>query len=94
MEVSAVKCLRCGDIVYSRSRHDFRWCSCESVAIDGGQGNSYCKVTGQPDQFEMTKINVDATLEQLLEDYAKSKDKLGLIRGYTLIGEVLDKALQ
>jgi hypothetical protein len=31
------KCLRCGDVIESTHRHDFRWCSCGAIAVDGGQ---------------------------------------------------------
>lgn len=33
---NAVKCNRCGDIIESTHRHDFKWCSCQTVAVDGG----------------------------------------------------------
>lgn len=31
-----VKCLKCGDIIQSLHRHDFKWCKCKSIAVDGG----------------------------------------------------------
>ena len=31
-----VHCLKCGDIIESRSRHDFVTCSCGAVSVDGG----------------------------------------------------------
>ena len=34
--LNRVKCLSCGDIITSQNRHDFVWCSCKSVAVDGG----------------------------------------------------------
>ena len=34
--VLAIRCDKCGDILYSRARHDCRWCSCDLCAIDGG----------------------------------------------------------
>ena len=33
---NAAKCKRCGDIIESKSTHDFVWCSCKSLAVDGG----------------------------------------------------------
>lgn len=30
------QCLLCGDVIESKHRHDFRYCSCESLAVDGG----------------------------------------------------------
>ena len=32
-----VKCLKCGDIVESKNRHDFVTCSCGNVSVDGGK---------------------------------------------------------
>jgi hypothetical protein len=31
------KCLKCGDVIESKSRHDFVYCSCEEIFVDGGQ---------------------------------------------------------
>lgn len=33
---NAVRCTRCGDVIESVHRHDFKWCSCGTVAVDGG----------------------------------------------------------
>jgi hypothetical protein len=33
---NAVECGQCGDIIESRFTHDFKWCSCHNVAVDGG----------------------------------------------------------
>ena len=32
-----IKCLRCGDIIESEYRHDFKTCSCGACAVDGGK---------------------------------------------------------
>ena len=31
-----IKCKKCGDIIESMNRHDFKWCSCGECAVDGG----------------------------------------------------------
>lgn len=33
---NAAKCLRCDDEIESEYRHDFKWCSCRSIFVDGG----------------------------------------------------------
>jgi hypothetical protein len=33
---NSVKCHKCGDVIYSAHRHDFKWCSCGNIAVDGG----------------------------------------------------------
>ena len=30
------RCLSCKDIIESKHRHDFVWCSCKSIFTDGG----------------------------------------------------------
>jgi hypothetical protein len=47
---NAVKCLKCGDIVESRFTHDFRYCSCKSMFVDGGL--DYARRGGDLDQME------------------------------------------
>lgn len=39
------QCNKCGDIIESKHRHDFVWCSCKSLAVDGGK--SYLKRCGE-----------------------------------------------
>lgn len=48
-----IKCNSCGDTPYSANTHDFKWCSCKSVAVDGGQSylrRSFTSKTGYQDQ--------------------------------------------
>lgn len=33
---NAIKCNHCGEVIESKSVHDFKWCSCGTVAVDGG----------------------------------------------------------
>lgn len=34
--INAIKCLMCGDTIFSRTSHDFRSCYCGNVSVDGG----------------------------------------------------------
>lgn len=45
-----IKCKICGDILESRSRYDFMFCSCGKAAIDGG--HFYLKRSGNPNDWE------------------------------------------
>ena len=47
---NAIRCKKCGDIIESTSRHDFKWCSCKAVAVDGG--HDYLKRTGNLGDWE------------------------------------------
>ena len=32
------QCKLCGDIIESMHTHDFKWCKCREIAVDGGKG--------------------------------------------------------
>lgn len=38
------QCLKCNDIIESTHRHDFKWCKCGAIAVDGG--TAYLKRAG------------------------------------------------
>ena len=42
-----IKCKRCGDIIESTHRHDFKWCSCGQCAVDGGHDYLKRSYTGE-----------------------------------------------
>ena len=44
-----IKCLKCGDIIESLYRHDFKWCKCKSIFVDGG--NDYLRCGGEPEDM-------------------------------------------
>lgn len=31
-----IKCNHCGDVIESKHTHDFKWCKCNTVYVDGG----------------------------------------------------------
>jgi hypothetical protein len=33
---NSAKCLKCNDEIESTHVHDFKWCSCQAIAVDGG----------------------------------------------------------
>ena len=33
---NAIRCKKCGDIIESKTVHDFKFCSCGACAVDGG----------------------------------------------------------
>lgn len=73
--VRGVRCSRCGQLIYSRARHDFHWCKCKTVAIDGGF--DYVKVVGYG-KIEDVYIP-DMTKGMLYDDWNMAKDKYGWI---------------
>jgi len=87
MKINAIQCSVCGDIIYSRYRHDFRWCSCphnennvgEGCFIDGGF--DYQRVGGKHiDKIKHLVIEVDTTYKNLYDDWNLKIDKFGLIK--------------
>lgn len=34
---NAVECKKCGDIIESQHVHDFKWCKCRAIFVDGGK---------------------------------------------------------
>lgn len=85
MEINAIRCLKCKSIIYSRCRHDFRWCNCHSCAIDGGF--DYMHIIGNPNDYMIEKINIlndkfdDDAKSILYNDWNKKENKYGVIKG-------------
>ena len=53
---NAIKCNHCGDVIESTHVHDFKWCSCKTVAVDGGK-----------DYYKRSFVNSPADFEELSE---------------------------
>lgn len=47
---NVIKCKLCGDIIESKSVHDFVTCSCGAVSVDGG--HDYLRRCGNRDDYE------------------------------------------
>lgn len=54
---NSAKCLKCNEEIESKHRHDFRFCKCGNLAVDGGQ--DYLKRAGNLDSFEETSVTKD-----------------------------------
>lgn len=85
MIVKAIKCKKCGDIIYSRSHHDFHWCKCTSCAIDGGF--DYYRIIGDKENWEMMELHIldeksdDEVKKILYNDWNLNINKYGTIKG-------------
>lgn len=51
---NSAECLKCGDHIESKHVHDFRYCKCKSVAVDGGF--DYIRRVGNPENYFDTSI--------------------------------------
>ena len=67
MNIRAVKCRICNNIIYSRSKHDFRTCDCGRLSIDGFGERVISK---DYYDYEDLILDGDVLLKQVLEyDY-------------------------
>lgn len=64
-----VKCLKCGDEIYSAHVHDFKTCGCGAVSVDGGQ--QYLRWLGNPKDYEDMSIEIDNTMYKEAEEILK-----------------------
>ena len=37
IKINKIRCKRCGDIIESKTVHDFKFCKCGAFAVDGGK---------------------------------------------------------
>lgn len=75
-----IKCLKCGDIIFSDSRHAFVTCSCGNVSVDGGL--SYLRRVWKTQEFEERSLSTDR--EKLKECIKKTESV-----GYSGIVEII-----
>ena len=49
---NAIRCKACGDVIESKTEHDFHTCSCGRVSVDGGHNYLRRTFTESMDDFE------------------------------------------
>ena len=90
MQVHGLICPSCGEFIYSCATHDFRYCGCGKLSIDGGQ--RYFKFGWDPsiskDDIKHVTIEVDATQSELYDDWNQS------LRKKRKYGRILPKDLK
>lgn len=64
---SRAQCVKCGNIIESRHRHDFVSCSCGTIFLDGGLDYIRCGFKDRTDIVMMTETR-PKTREEVLED--------------------------
>ena len=60
IKYNRIKCVHCSDIIESETVHDFRRCSCGSVAVDGGKEYARRLAQSKNDFIEMIEYEDDA----------------------------------
>lgn len=59
MEANKVQCLKCKDIIESKHVHDFVYCKCRSIFVDGGR--EYLRRGGNLDLLIELSIHTEET---------------------------------
>ena len=47
--VNKIQCKKCGDIIESKTVHDFKFCKCGAIAVDGG--HDYLRRAGNLEDY-------------------------------------------
>ena len=50
IKVNKIRCKKCDDVIKSLHRHDFKFCKCGAVAVDGGK--DYLRRLGNREDWE------------------------------------------
>ena len=64
-----IKCNQCGAIIESTHVHDFKWCPCHSVAVDGGHNYAKRCYTENATWTELSEWEEDAKDEENCCDF-------------------------
>ena len=65
IKTNKIQCRHCGDIIESTHVHDFRYCSCQTVFVDGGHEylrRGY-KTSPEEDYIELSEYESSHQLE-------------------------------
>ncbi len=63
--VNKIKCNHCGDIIESTSVHDFKWCKCRTVYVDGG--HDYLKRGFKNSPYDYTDLSITVNNDEVKE---------------------------
>lgn len=66
IKANKIRCKLCGDVIESKTRHDFVWCKCGACAVDGGHDYTKRAWSGEVE-------NPYDIFEELTEYYEESK---------------------
>ena len=81
MFVKAVKCKECNTTVYSRVTEDVRECECGRIRVYGGfKAHFKYDVKDSKTNYQTIKVSIDATPDDLYDDYESMEDKFGLVK--------------
>ena len=88
LEITGIKCPKCNTIIYSRARHDFHWCPCNTIYIDGGF--EYVKMGYKTTLPKTVKFSLEVTKKELYGDWNSSENKFGTIDSEDQIMDIVE----
>lgn len=77
-----VRCQKCGDTPFSATRHDFKYCKCGAIAVDGGI--SYLRRVGDIHAYDDMSIEINnvaygAAIESIKWAHENRRNELGVL---------------
>lgn len=86
-----IRCKKCGDILESKSVHDFKMCSCRACAVDGG--HDYLRRVGEKSDWE--DMSVSIPLDEAIErGYVRVRTEEDIQRDKEQALKILEALLQ
>ena len=81
INIIALECPGCGDVIFSRSNHDYRSCTCDGISIDGGLGD-YINSAWDHERININDVRIytlesNLTKKDFHKDYNFRIDKYG-----------------
>jgi len=92
LEINGIKCFDCETIIFSRTRHDFHWCPCGKIAIDGGF--DYLKYSYKDMPPIPIKFSLEITKKELYNDWNYNRDLFGLIKKEDQTMKIIEVSLE
>lgn len=89
---NAIQCKFCQNIIQSQNVHDFKFCSCGKVAVDGG--TVYLSRTGEREDYIDLSLDTTSPYKKIREvfTWGKNYDAQGKILPHTIWVKLKDLA--
>lgn len=79
--VNKIKCKKCGDIIESKSVHDFVTCKCGAVSVDGG--HNYIRRCGNQEDFEDLSEYEESVADAIRAFCEENSNAYSIYEGYS-----------
>lgn len=79
--INKIKCKKCGDIIESKSVHDFVTCKCGAVSVDGG--HNYIRRCGSQEDFEDLSEYEESVADAIRAFCEENSNAYSIYEGYS-----------